>query len=88
MRQDVVGTGWLGAPGGCQGGEGRLVAGNLPCADLKAGGCAHPLQRPSPAVHGSFHVGIEVASQDDWHAWAGKHCDGEAVQPVREAVLL
>ena len=28
----MVGTGWLGAPGGCQGGEGCLVAGNLPCA--------------------------------------------------------
>ena len=38
----------MGAPGGCQGGEGRLVAGNLPCADVKAGGCAHPAHPAHP----------------------------------------
>ena len=72
-------------PGRCQGGEGCLVADNLPCADLKAVGYSHLQQRPSPAVHGSSN---EVASQNDWHAWAGKHCAGQAVHFVREAVLL
>ena len=56
----------MGAPGGYQGGEGRPVAGNLPCAGLKAGGGAHPLQRPSPAVHGSSHVGIEALFLPGW----------------------